>query len=351
MYSKYIDEYSVDEVNAWNRAVRKLETYDVFYLNEYARAFMQENEENGEPVLIVYNNDKDYAINVVFRRDIGKDEMFKGHIEEGKYFDLISPYGYGGFVGHISNYEMLNQSYQEYCEQRGYISEFVRFELFGDYYKYFPGEVEVRTHNVVRTLTMPMDSIWMDFRQKVRKNVKRALSNNLEIIIDEQGEYLDDFLKVYYGTMKRTHAESAFFFSKSFFETINEMQGNYVYFHVSDGEKVISTELVLCGAETCYSYLGGTDSDYFELRPNDLLKYEIIKWAKNKGFKHFVLGGGYGSDDGIFQYKTFLAPNGIVDFHIGRRILDANVYQELVALRTSLSQRPLNDKFFPAYRS
>lgn len=37
-------------------------------------------------------------------------------------------------------------------------------------------------------------------------------------------------------------------------------------------------------------------------RANDFLKFEVIKWAKEKGFKNYVLGGGYGTDDGIFQY-------------------------------------------------
>lgn len=62
-------------------------------------------------------------------------------------------------------------------------------------------------------------------------------------------------------------------------------------FHGKFGEKIISTELVLDGASNCYSYLGGTDSEYFYTRVNASLKYEIIKWAKEKGLKDFVLGG------------------------------------------------------------
>lgn len=351
MFSDFIKEYSVADKEAWNEAVKKYKKYDVFYLNEYVSAFMQENEENGEPVLIVYNNGEDYAINVVFRRDIEKAELFRNKIESGKYYDLISPYGYGGFIGQISDYSVLNRAYKEYCEKTGYISEFVRFELYGDYCEHFEGEIETRTHNVVRNLEMPIDEIWMDFKQKVRKNVKRAIKNNLEIVLDETGALLDDFLNVYYGTMERTQAEGKFFFSRSFFEIINQMKGHFIYFHVKKDNIVISTELVIYGTDTCYSYLGGTNSEYFDLRPNDFLKYEVIKWANNKGLKKFVLGGGYGSDDGIFQYKTCLAPNGIVDFYIGRRILNDRLYEKLVQLRKKLSDRELNEKYFPLYRS
>ena len=111
---------------------------------------------------------------------------------------------------------------------------------------------------------------------------------------------------------------------------------------------MISAELVIYGSENCYSYLGGTNSEYFDLRPNDFLKYEIIKWAKNKGLKNFVLGGGYGSDDGIYQYKLSLAPHGVYNFYIGRKVFDQKSYDELVSLR---DENELNEKFFPLYRS
>lgn len=337
----------------WNLAVKKLEDYDVFYLREYAIAFEQENPEiYGTPVLFIYENGGDYAVNVAFLRDIGKETFFKGRLEEGKYYDLISPYGYGGFIGNVTDYDVLNEEYKLYCEEQGYISEFVRFGLFSDYYRYYQGYTTSYTHNVIRSLEMPLDEIWQDFKQKVRKNVKRAAKNNLEIAIDEEGTYLNDFLSVYYGTMRRTQAESAFYFQRSFFENINRMDGNYAYFHVRYGGEIISTELVLYGSENCYSFLGGTNCEYFDLRPNDFLKYEIIKWAKEKGLKNFVLGGGYGSDDGIFQYKTCLAPRGVVDFYIGKKVIKTELYDKLCEMRGIETHSLDLEKsgFFPEYR-
>lgn len=343
-----ITTFDISQNVEWDAAVKKIKNYDVFYLYGYLKAFHLQG--NGEPLLIVYSDGIDYAINAVFCRDIAQDERFKGKLPEKTYYDLSSPYGYGGWIGNISDYTKLLKEWEEYCLQKNFVCEFVRFELFSDYYKYFEGDVESRTHNVVRNLEMPLEQMWMDFKQKVRKNVKKAVKSGLEIIIDEQGNYLNDFLSIYYGTMKRTHAKNEFFFSEKFFETLNTMRENYVYFHVKYGDKIISTELVLYGAENCYSYLGGTDSQYFDLRPNDFLKYEIIKWAKEKGLKNFVLGGGYGSDDGIFQYKTCLAPNGVVDFYIGKKIFDKEKYYEIVELRAVENPICRNSNYFPQYR-
>ncbi|WP_144362893.1 GNAT family N-acetyltransferase [Mediterraneibacter gnavus] len=348
-----IEEIQVSDRVRWNNTVKSIKGYDVFYLNEYVDAFMREDESNGVPVLLYYENGDDRAVNVVFKRDVSKDHHFVGKLETDTYFDLITPYGYGGFLGEISDYDSLNNAYSQYCMDNRYVCEFVRFELFSDYYQQYEGEIESRTHNVVRNLESSMDEIWMDFKQKVRKNVKRANTYGVEVIIDEPGTYMDDFLRIYYGTMERSDAENQFYFKKPFFEELMSME-NAVMFHVRFEEKIISTELVIYGAENCYSYLGGTDSEYFYTRANDFLKFEIIKWAKEKGLKNFVLGGGYGSDDGIFQYKMNLAPHGIKDFYIGRKIFDNVAYQQLLNIRskgnTDMGDKLINTGFFPAYR-
>lgn len=342
------------EDKTWDSAVRKLDIYDVHYLHDYVMAFAEEDKANGEPVLFVYGDGSDYAINAVFKRDVAKDKHFAGRLDEGQYFDLITPYGYGGFLGHISDYDKLENEYREFCIEHGYISEFCRFSLFSDYHDHFPGFVETRTHNVVRDLTMPMDEMWMDFKQNIRKNVKRANKNGLEVIIDENDEYMEDFLSIYYSTMDRTNAEEEYYFSKEFYQRINRMKKNHCYFHVKEPEsgKIISTELVIYGSENAYSYLGGTISDYFSLRPNDLLKYEIIKWCKEQRLKTFVFGGGYGADDGIFQYKSHFAPHGIVDFYIGKQVWDKERYDELCNMAGVQSHsRDLSQAgFFPEYR-
>lgn len=343
-----IKEYSISNQIEWDKIVRSFPDYDVFYLSGYSKAFMREAPQNGTPILLLYEDGDDRAINVVWSRDVALDEKIRGRINEGQYFDLITPYGYGGFYGNISDWGKLNQDYTEYCMENHYVCEFVRFALFTDYYAHYDGEVEARTHNVVRSLSMPLDEIWMDFKQKVRKNVKKANSFNLNCIIENTGKYLEDFLWIYYSTMSRTEAEDKYYFSKRFYEDLNEMNDNVTYFHAIYEGRIVSTELVLYGSRNCYSYLGGTDCDYFDVRPNDFLKYEIIKWAKKKGLKNFVFGGGYGADDGIFQYKLSFAPHGKYDFHVGRKIFDREAYKKLVSLRT---QETLNEEYFPIYRS
>ena len=346
-----ITEIAFSEKETWNCIVKSFADFDVFYLNEYVAAFFAESPKNGLPLLLYYENGNDRAINVVFQRDIALDEKMKGKIETGQYYDLISPYGYGGFWGEISDFDELNKAYNEFCVSRRYVCEFVRFELFGEYRKHYDGEIETRTYNVVRSLSMSIDDMWMDFKPKVRKNVKKASSCGLEIIIENTDEHLRDFLDIYYSTMDRSNAEKEYYFSRSFFEILSGMKNNIMYFHAVYQGKIVSTEMVIFGAENGYSFLGGTDKNHFDLRPNDFLKFEVIKWAKERGLRNFVLGGGYGSNDGIFQYKACFAPNGIVNFYIGRKIFDDENYRKLVTIRAEENPDCRNSQYFPKYRA
>ena len=351
-----ITEIRVEDAKNWNYTVRSFSDYDVFYLNEYVTAFENYKEKNGVPILLYYENDADRAIYVVFKRDIGLEPNLGGKVKKDKIYDLISPYGYGGWWGQINDYDELNKEYDFYCSSHHYVCEFVRFELFSDYHFHYDGKIKTRTRNVVRNLKIPIDEMWMDFKQNVRKNVKRASKNGLKVLIDEEdhiNDHLSEFLRIYYSTMDRTNAEDEYYFDEKFFRKINTMTENVVYFYTITPEdgRIISTELVIYGSENAYSYLGGTDSDYFSLRPNDILKYEIIRWCQHKGLKNYVLGGGYGSDDGIFEYKRHFAPNGVVNFYIGMKVIDEKNYKDLCALRgIDITSDTEYTGFFPKYR-
>src|ERR1035438_1807073 len=118
--------------------------------------------------------------------------------------------------------------------------------------------------------------------------------------------------------MDRRNAGEAYYFPREYFERIHaDLKGQFAYFHALIGGAVVSTELVLVSAQRVYSFLGGTDAAWFHVRPNDLLKVEIMNWARSAGKTEFVLGGGYARGDGIYRYKLSFAPSGSVPFSIG----------------------------------
>ena len=280
----------------------------------------------------------------------------------GIWTDIVSPYGYGGcFAWKVSDPVKLGRDFygefDTWANRECVVSEFVRLSLFSQDRLEFPDRVRKRSLNVVRSLDIDEQEIWRDYEAKVRKNVMKAVRNNVHITVDESGGTVEEFHRVYDETMLRRDAKSDYRFSLDFFVRFNQLlDGHFVYFNAVRDSQVISTELVLVSSQSVYSFLGGTVSASFDVRPNDLLKHEVILWAKSRGKRHFVLGGGYQSEDGIFRYKKAFAPNGLVPFETGERIINTKTYESLVSHHLHNAQAPEGAShspadFFPKYRT
>ena len=134
-------------------------------------------------------------------------------------------------------------------------STFARLSLFPGQQLPFRGEVVLDRLNVVRRLDLAPDELWRDFEHKVRKNVNCAKRSALTVEVDPSGRRIDDFLAVYYATLQRRAASDSYFFSRDFFQRlIRDLAGQFVFFHVLDGGRVVSTELVLLSADQMYSF-------------------------------------------------------------------------------------------------
>jgi hypothetical protein len=280
---------------------------------------------------------------------------------DGPASDLTTPIGYGGPVAwDVTDRESLTAdfwtAFHRWAESVGVVSEFARLSLFREALIDDQGDRQFRQQNVVRSLEPSESELWMDFRHKVRKNVNHARRCGVRVEIDPHGEKLDDFMRIYSLTMERREAERSFHFDRNFFARLqDQLAGQYAFFHAVSNGRVISTELVLLSATSAYSWLGGTDAENFNQRPNDLLKYEIMLWAKDAGKRNFVLGGGFVPNDGVFNYKLAFSPRGVVDFYLRKRIADPDRYQVYCerseAWRMRHGRAGVRSDFFPAYRA
>ena len=271
-------------------------------------------------------------------------------VEGTSYHDVTSAYGYGGpfASGDVpgERWTELWAGLDAWCAEHAVVSEFLRLSTALDPAALaYPGELHHRSTVVVRSLDLEPDALWMDVEHKVRKSVNKARRSGVEVSVDTDGERLDEFLAIYDGTMARRGAHERYLFGRRFFERIrDEMHGSYAFFHAEVDGAVVSTELVLVGRRTLYSYLGGSDESAFALRPNDLIKHTVMTWGAERGAAEFVLGGGASPGDGIERYKLSFAPGGARPFSTGQRILGPAAY---AALSGDVSP---DDAFFPTYR-
>ena len=266
------------------------------------------------------------------------------------------PYGWGGpfvlaSVHHEEAVEAFYAAFTGWARTAGIVSEYQTFCPLERDETLYPGEVDEKLPIVIRSLQLDEEGMARDFKPKVRKNVKRAQRSGLVAEIDEDGKHLDAFLRIYYSTMDRREVEERYYFPEAFFKTIaSELRGRYVFVHVWRGDSIVSSELALVSDRSVYSFMGGTLAHAFPDRPNDLLKDELIRWARERGCEAFILGGGSSGEDGIFRYKQSFAPSGVRPLMVGRWVIDPDAYAALVAARAGrgASAKP---GYFPAYRS
>jgi hypothetical protein len=336
----------------WSGVHREWARREVYAHPSYVRLFAGERD---EPIAVFAESASGAVLYPFVLRPIDAPHLTAAAPSS---WDITSAYGYAGAftIGDGIEAGGFWSAFEGVCRELHVVAEFARLSLFENQRLAYPGKVEQKLTNVVRELETPDDAMWKEFEHKVRKNVNKAQRSGVTVEVDETGERLEDFLRIYKTTMDRREAKASFYFPRSFFETIvRELPGQFAFFHALHEGRVVSTELVLVSADNTYSYLGGTEEAAFDLRPNDLLKVEVFRWSRQKGKKRFVIGGGYAPDDGIFKYKRAFAPNGLLPYFVGSRILDEGRYTALLEAHVSEGRRrsaawsPAAG-FFPAYR-
>jgi len=280
--------------------------------------------------------------------------------------DIVSPYGYGGatYEGDGVDRQIAEESLEYvlklFFTRMNVVSEFVREDIFSDHLTpRHDGERLVQQQNVVVDLQVTMEEHWLRYAPKVRKNVHRAEEAGLKVEIGNGESFLEPFLNIYYETMKRRHANDYFFLAREKLQLLHDSLqpvGGLQYALVFLQERVVAAELLLLSADTLYSFLGGTDADYFAQRPADLLKHKVIAWGHQQGYARFVLGGGLKQGDGLFQFKRAFEPGGLMDFCVRRIVWNNEKYDLLVTDREKWeveqgrTWQP-EPGFFPTYRA
>lgn len=338
----------------WLRKWNAWEDREIHAHPEYVK--IQAREDGGIPLAALWSSEDSEILYPFLLRDLRPKSYWQPSV--GPATDIISPYGYGGpFVVRGSGGEAearpFWETFDSWARGRRVVTEFVRFSLFDDGVAWYPGEREAQLENVVRDLALTEDELWMDVAHKVRKNVKRARREGVEVAEENGPHVVEEFAEIYAHTMDRNQADERYRLGGRFFENLHEKLGQHLaFFHARHEGRSVAAELVLISANSVYSFLGGTLKEAFRLRANDILKWEITTWAKRAGKRWFVLGGGAAAGDGIFRYKKGFSPAGIRPFHVGRRVLDQERYDCLnrFAHGVNAGGTP-NGDFFPLYRA
>lgn len=359
------------DIEKWRELVNRCPTNDIFFAPEYALVFEATQGETrmdfgGEAQLFVYGDEQDYIVYSFFKRRISELPFAERLPPEAKdCFDIISPYGYSGPLAHIIEPKVAEEVWQgflkefhNFCVQNNVVAEFARLHPF------------IRNHlplqkfpDIVIKARAPV--VYVDLKQdewQIRKNltkgnkssVSKARRCGMEILRSKTKEEVDAFYQLYINTMQRNKAERAYFFSREFFnDTLRLLDEDVELFSAWYKGEIIAASLFLFKGDIVHYYLSGSAADYLFLCPNNLLLYEAIVWAKEQGYKILNLGGGYGIDGGLFQFKASFSKT-TADFYTYAKIHNQGLYDMLCEKKAEYAsirgERSLPTDYFPQYR-
>ncbi len=343
-----LEVLTLEQRDRWDSLVRSFKKYDAYWLSGYVKAFQIHGD--GEPLLLFYEGEGTRGINVVMKRDVAKDRHFVGRIEEGKYFDFATPYGYGGWLIEGERTEGLFNAYQSWCEENGIISEFVRFHpMVKNHEKARPFYEVIQLGEVVYMDLKSPETIWSNITSKNRNVIRKANKNDVKIYNGRYPEILEVFREIYNVTMDKDNAEAYYYFEPEFYSSIlNDLPQNaQVFYAVKDGT-VIAASIILATNGMMNYHLSGSLREYSSFAATNLLLFEAALWGSANGCKTFYLGGGVGSGkDSLYKFKkAFYRLDDVKRFYIGKRIVNREKYDELVRMREQVE-----GNFFPQYRA
>lgn len=269
--------------------------------------------------------------------DISKSPRFCGLLEPRKYYDLESPYGYGGPLSDcplpdVSQNRFLEEM-KSYASSQGIVAQFVRFHPLLMNHKIAPSVFETRyLHDTIFIDTDSPEVIMENMDSKNRNMVRKAVRNGVTIERRSIGQY-QDFLPIYYETMQKDKADDYYYFEEEYFKAQLELKDNACIFYALLEGEPIAASIMLYNDNFIHYHLAGTVTEYRKYAPSNLLLYESACWASKRGIKKFHIGGGMEQDDSLFRFKKQFNKNGRLPFLIGRTVFDHERYQELLSIR------------------
>lgn len=348
---------SIGHSEKWDQIVSSFAQYDIYYLSGYAKICQIHGD--GEPCLFFYESDKLRCINVAMKRDIATIQAFSDIFPANTYFDLMTPYGYGGFLfeGEITDKELLEfqKVYTHYMQEQHIVSEFVR------YHPILNNSLIARTVFPVidkgKTAYMDITSpevIWDNIKSNCRSNIRKAQKS--EVIVEHTNDpaLFNDFMAMYSEVMQKNNASDYYYFKEEYYAAIHKNLANqYKLFYALYKGKIAAMSLFIYANQQLHCHLACSDAQYKLLSLPGLLLYEAACWGNQNGLKTLHLGGGVGyKEDSLLRFKMSFNKNTNSIGTIGTNIYISEIYETLTCKRHGVPHTSLlsEETFFPLYR-
>jgi len=249
--------------------------------------------------------------------------------------DITSAYGYGGPLGTGD----WRSGFGEACREQGVVSEFIRFHPLLQN-QHGLDDVELRPVQDTVTVDTRLDDAGLlaqmqpTARNKLRKAERRGVRAH-------ESRDLGRFHDLYQETMQRADADDAYLFDRAYFAGLDRL-GDRLLMLDADS----AAALFICGGGAMHYHLSGSTAAGRRDAATNLLLWEAMRHARERGLHTLHLGGGLRAGDALATFKQSVGA-GRAPYVQGRAVHDPEAYRALC----QEAGVPADGAFFPAYRA
>lgn len=156
----------------------------------------------------------------------------------------------------------------------------------------------------VLELDQTIDTLYEGLSSSNKRALRKARREGGTFFADNTYQGLKNYYRLHVSTRKRQGVppQSFSFFSCIFERIILKNRGN-IFFVSYQGRPVAGMVLFEFNNHVIYKF-GASDMAYQQVRPNNLLFWEAIKWYAEKGYKTLHFGRTDRSHEGLRQFKS-----------------------------------------------
>lgn len=344
----------------WMDVLKHSYQHDFYHLPQYHA--LSEEQEDGRARLFLF---REGCYSVAIPLLLRPIEAVPCHARKGEgWWDATCVYGYAGPIAShsvipASVLQDFQTSLRETLLEQRVVSVFSRLHPLIAQSEWVRGlgKCESLGRTVSIDLTLPVDVQQARYRKGHKYDVNKLRRLGVTCVRDQNWTHLDEFIDIYYETMRRVQASDAYFFDRRYFEGLISALGLGIQLFVCvfEGQVVCGGLFTLCDGIVQYHLSGSRSSlSINKWAPTKLLVDTVRLWANDNATAIFHLGGGVGSkEDSLFEFKAGFSDRRH-EFTIWRWVLLPEIYDKLCEEKERWSRRyglsSVGSGYFPEYR-
>lgn len=222
----------------------------------------------------------------------------KTNIPNTPYYDVQSPFPYGGPIATTNNINFINrafQAYQEFCKKQNIIVEFIRFHPLLENWRFYTGEVTPFRKTIWVDLT-PHDLLRSYCKNRVRTAIRKSIKNGVKVIVVDGKKFFPKFKELYYETILRLKTTALYHFNDDYLGAMCTWEKAYLTAAIYH-DNIVAMLLSLIKGHILELHLIGLNKLSNTLCATNLIYHEAFTMAKTLGCTAAHFGGGNSSDE------------------------------------------------------